>query len=133
MGVPVGTVVAVAYERAGRSRQTLVYLDERPKSPVEHALNRDIETSLFAPLFGMQVQELSSGIWRRDFRIESVYSGSVADETGLSAQDPFTLQDWIVDTDRRVVVLRISIRQRKAGFITRGIQLIGLLDPDNFI
>ncbi len=133
MGLPVETLVSLEVTRDGQPHHTLVSLADRPVSPVEYALERDRETALFGALFGMNVQELSSSVWRRDFRVERVFPGTVADETGLSAQDPFSLQDWIVDTDNRVAILRIAIRPRRAGFITRGIQLAALLDPDNFI
>ncbi len=133
MSMPVQSLVSVEYRRDGRTRHALVSLSERPVRPVEYALERDRETALFGTLFGMNVQELSSSIWRREFRIERVFPGTVADDTGLSAQDPFTLQDWVVDTDRRVAFLLIAIRPRRAGFITRGIQLVALLEPDNFI
>ncbi len=133
MSLPVNTLVSLEFRREGRMRHTLASTAERPVQPVEYALERDRETALFGALFGMHVQELSASIWRREYRIERVFPGTVADDTGLSVQDPFTLQDWIVDEERRVAVLRIAIRPRRAGFITRGIQLAALLDPDNFI
>lgn len=133
MGLPVNTLVSLQLRRDGQTRHTLVSVSERPVQPVEYVLERDRETALFGALFGMHVQELSASVWRREYRIDRVFPGTVADDTGLSVQDPFTLQDWIVDEERRVAVLRIAIRPRRAGFITRGIQLVALLDPDNFI
>lgn len=128
-----GSLLRVSYERNGQRRQSLLTLVRRPDRPVLSALERDSQTAVIPPLFGMTVSELSSGLFRRNYVVDRVFSGGVADETGLSSQDPFTLQDMVIDEDRGIAILRISIRQRRAGFITQGIQLAALLDTDNFI
>ncbi len=128
-----GSLIRVDWTRDGSARNGLVALAERPHNPVLEAVDKDVETAVLAPLFGMTVREISRGIFRTNYTIERVFSGGIADETGLSPQDPFALQDLIIDEERGVAILRISIRQRKAGFITRGIQLASLLEIDNFI
>ena len=128
-----GSLIRVDWTRDGSERNGLLALAERPHNPVLEAVDKDVETAVLAPLFGMTVRELSRGIFRTNYTIERVFSGGIADETGLSPQDPFALQDLIIDEDRGVAILRISIRQRKAGFMTRGIQLASLLEIDNFI
>lgn len=128
-----GSLIRVDWTRDGSERSGLLALAERPHNPVLEAVENDVETAVLAPLFGMTVREISRGIFRRNYMIERVFSGGIADETGLSPQDPFTLQDLIIDEDRGLAILRISIRQRKAGFITRGVQLASLLEIDNFI
>ena len=128
-----GSLIRVDWTRDGSERNGLLALAERPHNPVLEAVDKDVETAVLAPLFGMTVRELSRGIFRTNYTIERVFSGGIADETGLSPQDPFALQDLIIDEDRGVAILRISVRQRKAGFMTRGIQLASLLEIDNFI
>ncbi len=128
-----GSLVRVDWTRDGSERHGLLALAERPHNPVLEAVDKDVKTAVLAPLFGMTVREISRSIFRTNYTIERVFSGGIADETGLSPQDPFTLQDLVIDEERGVAILRISIRQRKAGFITRGIQLASLLEIDNFI
>jgi hypothetical protein len=81
----------------------------------------------------MNIDEVSRFPWQRQYVIQNVYSGSIADETGLSENDPFSLLDWRVNYDRRFVSIQLVIRKRKAGFIETGIQLTAPLEPNNFL
>ena len=65
--------------------------------------------------------------------MEKVYQGTVADETGISENDPFTLKNWVVDKKKRIVLMQIVIKQRKAGFLEGGIQLGASLEQNNFL
>lgn len=128
-----GSLVQAEWIRDGEQQQGLLALEERPDNPALEIVEKDVKTAIIAPLFGMTVREISSTIFRRNFVVERVFSGGIADETGLSAQDPFTLQDLIIDEEEGIVVLRISVRQRRAGFMTRGVQLAALLESSDFI
>lgn len=127
------SLLRVALAREGESFETVVALEERPYSPIEEIVAIERPEDLFPPLFGMQVQDISGFPWQRNFVITEVYPGTIADETGLSEQDPFSVQNWRVDLERDIALLQIVIKKRKAGFLESGIQLASFLEIDNFL
>jgi S1-C subfamily serine protease len=127
------SMMRLSVQRDGERFESLVALQERPYSPIEEILNLERPEDLFPPLFGMRVQDISSMPWQRNFVITEVYPGTIADETGLSEQDPFSVQNWRVDLERDIALLQIIIRKRKAGFLESGIQLASFLEIDNFL
>lgn len=127
------SMIRLAVQRDGEDFESQVALEERPYSPIEEILNLERPEDLFPPLFGMRVEDISSMPWQRNFVITEVYPGTIADETGLSEQDPFSVQNWRVDLERDIALLQIVIRKRKAGFLESGIQLASFLEIDNFL
>lgn len=111
----------------------LLSLGERPYSPIESAVEVQDYPDLLPALFGMRVTSTDSAFWRRNYLVETVFPGSVADETGLSDGDPFTVRGWDVDLENRVAFLRLVVRKRKAGFMETAIQLASYLEVDNFL
>ncbi|TVR04262.1 MAG: PDZ domain-containing protein [Spirochaetaceae bacterium] len=128
-----GELVNVRVRRNGGELDRLVAVAVRPFSPIEDLLDRVSTEELFPPLFGMETSNISTNRWQRNFVVTHVYPGMLADESGLSAQDPFSLQNWRVDLDRRIAILQIIIRQRRAGFLESGLQLATFLERDNFL
>jgi hypothetical protein len=110
-----------------------VALGERPFSPVEEALKVQEADDLFPVLYGMQAKEISALPWQANYVVSEVYPGKVADETGLSEQDPFTVRHFEVREEQRVALMRIVVKKRKAGFVESGIQLGAYLEVDNFL
>ncbi|MFP4612219.1 MAG: S1C family serine protease, partial [Spirochaetaceae bacterium] len=128
-----GSLIELQWRRDGETMEGYVALGERPHSPVEEALEVQEPDELFPVLFGMEAEDVSAMPWQSNYVVSRVYGGKVADETGLSEQDPFTLRDFQVDTDRRIAVARIAVKKRKAGFVESGIQLGAYLDVDYFL
>jgi len=126
-------LVKVEISREGQELVRYAATTERPFRPVEEALERDVEEALFGPLFGMKVRELSSGIFRRNFVVERVYRSGPADEANISEQDPFTLRGFEIDTDRKIAILEMVIRQRRSGYAEQGLALANALDLDSFL
>lgn len=126
-------LVRVEWSRDGEEMSGYVALGERPWSPIEEALKVQEIESLFPVLFGMRADDISALPWQSNYVVSRVYNGMVADETGLSEQDPFTLRHVEVDNDRRIAVVRIVVKKRKAGFVESGIQLGSYLEVDNFL
>jgi hypothetical protein len=62
-----------------------------------------------------------------------VYRGSIADETGLSRNDPFSLQNWKLLEEQQVVLAQIRVKKRKAGFLETGVQLGAYLETNNML
>ncbi|MBA7701261.1 hypothetical protein ES703_109994 [subsurface metagenome] len=108
-------------------------LAERPFSPVELALERDSRENIFFPLFGMKIEKIGIFLWRTEYVIKQVLQGSIADETGLSENDPLSVQGWKVDTEHRFALLRLFVKKRKSGFLESVIQLAAYLETDTFI
>ncbi len=127
------SLLRIAVSRENESFETVIALEARPYSPIEDILAIERPEDLFPALFGMRVQDISALPWQRNFVITRVYPGTIADETGLSEQDPFSVQNWRVDLDRDIALLQIVIKKRKAGFLESGIQLASFLEIDNFL
>ncbi|MFP4425000.1 MAG: trypsin-like peptidase domain-containing protein [Spirochaetaceae bacterium] len=133
-----GNLVKVSYsrpveEQTEEEQESLVYVDERPFSPAEEALEAEDVEELFPAVFGMAVREIRSLPWQEEFVVTEVYPGSVADESGLSVNDPFSLRNWRVNRDARALLIQIIVKKRKAGFLETGLQLGAYLETDNFI
>ena len=126
-------LVRLSYRRGEATVDALLCLSARPQSPVETALKRDIRDNVLYPLFGMELKKVGSFLWKDDYVVQRVTQGSVADESGLSENDPLTIQDWKVDDEKGYATLQIVIKKRKAGFIESAIQIASYLDTDNFI
>jgi S1-C subfamily serine protease len=127
------TLVPVTIQRGDRQMTIQIALGVRPFSPLEDPLSFEVRENLFPPLFGFTARKISSGFFSTDYTVEKVYPGSVADETSISENDPFTLHNWIVDTKNRIVLMEIAIKQRKAGFLEGRIQLGTYFEQNNFI
>ncbi len=128
-----GALVSLEWTRENEQMSGYVSLGERPWSPVEEALKVQEVDDLFPVLFGMRADDISSLPWQSNYVVTRVYNGKIADETGLSEQDPFTLRNFEVNEDRGIALIRIVIKKRKAGFVESGIQLGSYLEVDNFL
>lgn len=117
----------------GKSVSRIIALADRPFSPVEEALKSQSIEALFPVLFGMDVEKLSGPPWGPDFVITEVFPGTIADESSLSPNDPFSLRNWRIDRDLRAAFIQIIIRKRKAGFLESGVQLGAFLETDSFL
>ncbi len=129
----IGTIIPLHFLRDGDAKDALICLDSRPFSPIESALKIDSRENLIYALFGMQIEEAGSSLAQKNYLIKKVYKGSVADETGLSVNDPLSILSFQVDLDARVVLLQIRIKKRKAGFIESAIQLGSPLEIEYFL
>ena len=126
-------LVPVVYSRDGKDRVVLVALDNRPFSPLERPLGYEAKEKLFPPLFGFSARSLSSGFFSEDYAVERVFPGSIADESSISENDPFTVRRWLVDKDLRLVLMQLVIKKRKAGFLEGGVQLGSYFEKNNVI
>jgi serine protease Do len=127
------SLVTVGIRRDGASRNVLLCVSARPDEPIEVALKRDTRDNIVYPLFGMKLENIGSFLWKGDYIVRKVIQGSIADESGISADDPITIQDWQVDTDKGYAMLQVVIKKKKAGFIESAVQIATYLETDNFI
>jgi len=126
-------LVQIDWKREGEAKSGVLSLAKRPFSPIEEALAKDLRENLLLPLFGMKIERTGRFLWRSDYAVRRVLSGSIADETGLSKDDPLSIQGWEVDLENRFAVLRIYVKKRKSGFLESAVQLAAYLETDIFI
>lgn len=128
-----GELVNVQVTREGEKQVVLSSLGERPESPFTEAFKKDAKVNCILPLFGFDLEDAGSTLWEKRYRVTRILTGMAADETGLSVNDPLILQAIDVYPDQGVVLLKLSIRKRKAGFLESSIQLGAMIDGDYFL
>ena len=126
-------LVKVTLRRGTSTLDAILCLSNRPERPIEVALQRDTRDNVLYPLFGMKLQKVGSFFWSNDYIVTRVTRGSVADQSGLSENDPLSIQDWKVDADKGFAALLLVIKKRKAGFIESAVQIATDLETDNFV
>lgn len=128
-----GTLVRLTVRNSGGERELLAALDARPDIPLESALEKDLPENVFPALYGISVRKVDGFLWERSYVVEKVYAGTTADESGISAGDPFAVKSFEVDTETRAAYLRMYMKKRKAGFLETAIQVGAFLETDNFL
>jgi serine protease Do len=127
------TLVRLRVRRGSEERDIIASLAPRPAEPVTAALEADARDPVLYPLFGMLLERTGGFAGRGTYVIRRIARGSVADEAGLSVDDPLGVQGWIVDEDRGIASIQVVVRKKKAGFIESGIQISAWLATDNFL
>lgn len=128
-----GELVSSRWQREDHSFERILLTIPRKGDGIKEYAEIDNPLALFPALFGMEAVVSSQGLMKDRYRIERVYPGSIADESGLSPGDPFTLERWSLIEDAPFVLARLRIKKRKAGFLESGIQIPGYLEPPNFL
>jgi S1-C subfamily serine protease len=129
-----GELVSLRLRDEKGERIVLSALGSRPYAPLEAALQSDKRERLFPVLFGMELKVLpASFLEPESYSVARVYPGSIADESGLSENDPFSLRRLVVDKSQRFVLIQIHVKKRKAGFLDSIIQIPAALDSADLI
>jgi len=127
-----GELVAVeTVDSEGTVKRQVMMTAPRPDIPLLEAVKIDKRERVTAPLFGMLLTPLQNTLFVTNYRVNRIVRGSIADEVGISENDTVSLSRLRVYEDESVVLLDISIKKRKMGYLETGMQLIGWLDsPD---
>ncbi len=129
-----GSLVRIRVATGGDERVELRYLDERPFLPLDSAVRLDRKDRLFPALYGMSLTPLPGSVFESsNFTVAKVWPGSIADEAGLSENDPISLKRFYVDTEQRAAFIQIYVKKRKAGFLESIIQIPASLEISDFI
>jgi hypothetical protein len=72
----------------------------------------------------------SSG-FSSSFLIKKVIRGSIADEAGLSEQDPVSIRNLHIEKEAGIALMDISVKKRRMGYIEMSMRLPALLDSPN--
>ncbi|MDZ7793559.1 MAG: trypsin-like peptidase domain-containing protein [Spirochaetia bacterium] len=127
------TLVEIKWSRGSMQHKGLTVLSTRPEIPLKKIIDYGQPEQLFAPAFGMQVEKIRDNLLGTRYLVKKVYNGSVADETGISVNDPFSLQQWKYLEEQKVLLAQIRIKKRKAGFLETGVQLGAYIETNDFL
>lgn len=103
----------------------------RPQSPLSEAFKKDTRERLAGPLFGLLLTPSGAGPFDPEFTVKRVLRGSVADEAGLSENDPVSVKGFQLDEEAGIAVLDIFVKKRRMGYLESTIRLPALINnPD---
>ncbi|MDR2398281.1 MAG: S1C family serine protease [Spirochaetaceae bacterium] len=103
----------------------------RPDIPLAEAAKRDSRERMTAPLFGLILAPSLGRSFSSAYLVKRVVRGSIADEAGLSAQDPVSIRSLRIYEDEGYALLQISVKKRRMGYLETAMQLpAALASPD---
>jgi len=115
----------------GVVKRNVIMTVTRPELPMSDAAKIDRRDRIAAPLFGMVLTPLSGGLFSYNFLVRKVIRGSIADEAGISENDPISITRFRILENDGYALMEISIKKRRQGFLETSMQLPAWLDsPD---
>jgi serine protease Do len=123
MSLSKGSLALVETKSAIGKKLRLVQALKRPFLPLEPYVTKIPKERLFPPLFGMDVEKTNAESFTREYRIARVRKGGIADEAGLSQDDPIVLREWRYDKKFRFVIVQLYVKRQKQGFLETIMQL----------
>jgi S1-C subfamily serine protease len=127
-----GELVALeTLDSDGEIRKHVMMTIPRPDLPLLEAAKVDKRERIAVPLFGLILSPSGGGFFSSSFIVKRVIRGSIAEETGLSENDPVSLGRLRIMENDGIVLLDISMKQRRMGYLETSMQLPAWLDsPD---
>jgi S1-C subfamily serine protease len=120
----------VAIETSDGIRRVIMS-EPRPEIPLARAARVDSRERMAAPLFGIVLAPTAGNIFSAAYVIKRVVRGSIADEAGLSEQDPVSIRGFRVEEKEGYALLDIHVKKRRLGYLETSIRLPAALDiPD---
>jgi len=103
----------------------------RPELPLRDAALVDSRERLAAPLFGIILSPGQGRPRSASYEIRKIVRGSIADEAGISDQDPIHIRGFRIMEKEGYALMEINIKKRNMGFMETTMQLPASLDsPD---
>jgi S1-C subfamily serine protease len=129
-----GELVALeTYDQDGELKRRLVMAVVRPELPLVDAAKLDSRERLAAPLFGMILSPRTSKSWSSTYQVKKIVRGSIADESGISDQDPIFIRGFRILEKEGYALMDIDIKKRSMGYLETSMRLPAWLDsPDTF-
>jgi len=120
-------VVLETSNKDGVNKKNIMMTVARPDLPLLDAAKIDRRDRITAPLFGMVLTSLQ----RSNYRVDKVVRGSIADEVGISENDPVSINKLRIMENEGYAILEISVKKRRMGYLETNMQLPVWLDsPD---
>ena len=115
----------------GVVKRNVIMTVPRPDLPLSEAAKVDKRERIAAPLFGMILTPLQSTIFSSNFLVKKVVLGSIADEAGISEDDPISIMRLRIMENDGYALMEISVKKRRMGYLETNMQLPAWLDsPD---
>ena len=115
----------------GTMNRHILRLANRPAVPMAEAAQRDSRERMAAPLFGIILAPQAGSSFFSNYLVKRVVRGSIADEAGLSENDPVSIRGFRVFEKDGYALLDIDVKKRRMGYLEASMQLPALLDtPD---
>jgi S1-C subfamily serine protease len=112
-------------------RTTMLRTAARPDVPLAGAAKVDSKERIASALFGLILAPGASKGFSPSFLVKKVVRGSVADEAGLSENDPVVIKNLRLDENLGVAFMDINVKRRRSGYLETTMRLPALLDsPD---
>lgn len=128
-----GELVALETTVGGKgevSRRVLMTVP-RPDVPLADAARIDSRERMAAPLFGLILAPTVGKTFSPSYLIKKVVRGSIADEAGLSEQDPVSIRGFRIVEKDGYALMEIDVKKRRMGYMETSMQLPAALDsPD---
>ncbi|MDR2370274.1 MAG: trypsin-like peptidase domain-containing protein [Treponema sp.] len=103
----------------------------RPDVPLAEAAKKDSKERIAAPLFGLILSPSLVKSFSSSYLVKKVIRGSIADEAGLSEQDPVSIRGFRMLEKDGYALMEINVKKRSMGYMETTMQLPALLDsPD---
>jgi len=103
----------------------------RPDLPLLDAAKIDKKDRIAAPLFGMILTPLQNSVFSTNFRVNRIIRGSIADEAGISEDDPVSISRLRLLEEEGFAVMEITVKKRRMAYLETSMQLPVWLDsPD---
>ncbi|MDR0402708.1 MAG: trypsin-like peptidase domain-containing protein [Treponema sp.] len=127
-----GELVALETSDEFGARQTRIVMTAvRPEVPLAEAAEKDSRERMAAPLFGLVLSPAGTTGFSTSYRVKKVVRGSVADEAGLSEQDPVSIRGFRVEKNAGIALLDISVKEKRMAYMETTMRLPAMLDsPD---
>ena len=125
------TLISCAYLHGDESKNTLIYLDERPENPGYDIYKSDLISHSFIPIFGMELTP-SSTLYSRKYTIMNILNGGIADESGFSVTDPIYVSDVEFVDNNSVILVSVNTRKKKKGYLDISMRIGNRLDSQYY-
>ncbi len=125
------TLISCAYLHGDESKNTLIYLDERPENPGYDIYKSDLISHSFIPIFGMELTP-SSTLYSRKYTITNILNGGIADESGFSVTDPIYVSDVEFVDNNSVILVSVNTRKKKKGYLDISMRIGNRLDSQYY-
>lgn len=115
-------VIPLDLERDGQALRVWSTLEARPDLPLKEAALNDLTSRVLPLAFGVEVEDKAAGV-DRTFRVVKVWPGTTAEELSLAPNDPLEVQDWVADTENKVLLTRWKVKRRLGGYLESVVSL----------
>ena len=124
-------VSLVTIDSEGIVKNNVLMTVPRPEIPLLEAAKIDRRERIAAPLFGMLLVPTGGSFFSSNFSVRRVVLGSIADEAGISENDPISISRFRLLEEEGVALMDITVKKRRTGYLEANMQLPAWLDsPD---